>query len=327
MDEQPLRLDTDLAGVGEGGRDRAAERPGEIGVVVHEDGCVASKLEQSALFSGDRLQVPADPRASRERERREAFVSDEFFGDGDVAGDDLERIGGRARLSHEFGQLESRERRLRRGFQHDGATRRQRGRYLVADEVERKVERRHRNDGPGGNPGIATREPRCALRQIEGHHLATETSRFSAPSSSVDTARLTSARELEGFTCFARHELGEDLAALFDRLGDVTQDSLALERASRRIFSNARSAAERDPRRARRRPTQSRRRLAAPRIAHDGARRVFENIAADSERKPKGEVHAPQCRSLENATPEQLARRKTHEMQLAGLNDEPASRQ
>ena len=98
MHEQSLALDADLSRVSECRRERAAERPREIGVVVHDDGGVAAELEQDALLAGDRLEVPTDLGASGERECREAIVAHERFGDGDVAWEHLECARRSARL-------------------------------------------------------------------------------------------------------------------------------------------------------------------------------------------------------------------------------------
>ncbi len=53
VDEEALRLDAHLTGVRERRRDRPAERPGDVGVFVHEDRGVAAELEKGALFTGD----------------------------------------------------------------------------------------------------------------------------------------------------------------------------------------------------------------------------------------------------------------------------------
>ena len=136
---------------------------------------VAPELEQHALLAGDRLQVPADLRAPGERQRREAVVAHERLGHRVVARDAPapRLVPGAPASADALGQQERRQRRLRRGLEHDGAAARERGRDLVGDEVEREVERaRWRAPAPPARAPSCPSSRARRRRDVEGHHLA-----------------------------------------------------------------------------------------------------------------------------------------------------------
>ena len=145
----------------------------------------------------------------------------------------LSQPAGRPASSIELGEEQRRERRRRRGLEHDGAARRERGRELVRDEVAREVERRDRADDaarhaqrearafprpPAPRPSAPSRPRACAPRR---RRTCTSTSRASprrAPPSSACPPR----REISRATSSWRRpsspgDLDEDLGALVRR--------------------------------------------------------------------------------------------------------------
>ena len=114
-----------------------ARREGiEIGDVrVHQDGRVAAKLEEDALASRHRLEVPSDSGAPGKAQHREGIVSRQALRYRDRQMQDLEAAR-EGRPGKQLGQAERRERRLRRWLQHHRISRGDRRGDLVGDEIQ-----------------------------------------------------------------------------------------------------------------------------------------------------------------------------------------------
>ena len=80
VDKNPLDGNAGLAGIAEPAGYTAVSRSGNVRVVVHDDGGIASQLEQNLLLSRALFNVPADWSTSGEADQLDAFVGDENAG-------------------------------------------------------------------------------------------------------------------------------------------------------------------------------------------------------------------------------------------------------
>ena len=149
VDVDALHRDAGLARVAVAAGDDLRGRELEVGVGLDDHRRVVAELEPDLLARRAALDAPADLGRAGERDHRDVVVVDERVADGAAAaGDDVEpaRRAGRTRRAGSRRASSDGERRLRRGLQDDRAPGRDRGRDLVAHEVEREVERADRAD-------------------------------------------------------------------------------------------------------------------------------------------------------------------------------------
>src|SRR5437762_1923793 len=87
-------------------------------------------------------------------------------------GERVEPLGWQPRLQQDLRQPERRQRRVGRGLEHDRVTAREGGPHLVADEVEREVERADRHDDTARDPDRHAELAAAVRGPIEGDRLA-----------------------------------------------------------------------------------------------------------------------------------------------------------
>ena len=101
---------------------------------------VAAQLEDDVLLAGARLHAPADRRAAGEGQQLEPLVGDHPVTQLAAHGQDAHGARRQARLGHDLGHGEHRERVLGGRLEDDGAAGRDGRRQLVGGQVEREVE-------------------------------------------------------------------------------------------------------------------------------------------------------------------------------------------
>src|SRR5256885_2152989 len=167
LDEESRARGTHLALVVEDAGQRALDRRVHVGVREDDVRRLAAELERQALERSRGLahDLLADLRGARERDLVHARIAHERHpGLGARARDHVEHALGEPGLLAELGEPERRERRERRGFQHHGVPRRERGRDLPRREQEREVPR---HDGPAHADRLAEREREGVLAALE----------------------------------------------------------------------------------------------------------------------------------------------------------------
>ena len=126
LHEEAVRADARLPAVAILRRDRPLHRRVQIRIVEHDERRVAAELERELLHRGRALghQRLADRGRSRERQLADRGIRGQLAADlGRRSGDDVEHALRHAGALGKLGERQRGERRLRRGFQHDGAAR------------------------------------------------------------------------------------------------------------------------------------------------------------------------------------------------------------
>ncbi len=138
-----------LAGVEVGGEDALGDDGGEVGVVEHDVGRLATELEGDPLDgAGGHLGDPlAGPGRAGEADHVDAGMGgDRLADDRTGAGDQVEHAGRQADLVDDLGEDERVERGDLARLEHDGAAGGEGAADLADDLVERVVPRRDRAD-------------------------------------------------------------------------------------------------------------------------------------------------------------------------------------
>ena len=209
--------------------DRARDRRVEVGVREDEVRALAAELERQPL---DRLGAEPHDLAARlrragERDLVDAGVLDEIGARRrTVAGDDVDRAGGKADLGRELGEAQRRHGRLRIRLQDDRAAGRERGRELPRRHQQRVVPR---HDLAGDADRLLQRvgEERAADRVGAAGDRA---DRGSEEAEVLDRAEELGLRRGDRLADVARLELRQLLAVRGDRVGERVQQARALVR-------------------------------------------------------------------------------------------------
>ena len=167
-DEQARRGCADLAGVVERLRGGGVGRPLQVGVVQDDERGLAPELQvaQRDALGGRPQDRPPDLGGTGERDRGHPGMADERRARLRPAVHDVHDAGRKAGLEAESAEEVGRERRLLRGFQHDGVAACECRRSLRDREVEREVPRRDRRHHSVWHPMRAGGEARLVR---EGH--------------------------------------------------------------------------------------------------------------------------------------------------------------
>ena len=143
MDEDALRRDAALPGVGEAGDpDLRAAAFQSLSASMITGALLPSS--RPTFLRGARARIaPADLGRAGERDHGDVVVVDDGVADrAAAAGDDVQLLGGQpALVDQQLGERDGAERRLARRLEHDRAAGGDRRGELVGDEVEREVER------------------------------------------------------------------------------------------------------------------------------------------------------------------------------------------
>src|SRR6185437_6128334 len=149
VNKNPLYPDTTLPGLVEAARDQPRDHEIQSRLLVRIDdaGRVATQFQHHFLLARARLEFPADL-AAGERQELQAFVRDEWVGILDAARQDRERALRQIGFRQHFTDDQRADRRAFGRLQHERAARRDRGRDLVRDQVQREVEWRDEGTRP-----------------------------------------------------------------------------------------------------------------------------------------------------------------------------------
>jgi len=139
VDGDALDRDADLPGEGEGPLHEFLRRPGEVRRSVDPRGSRTAELEVRGTPFELTGKVPTHARRAREGKLREPLVAHEATRDLVVGVQHGEHPRRQVAAMAEIRDGQADERGLRRGFEHDGATRRDRRDDLVEGQVQRKV--------------------------------------------------------------------------------------------------------------------------------------------------------------------------------------------
>ncbi|ABA50512.1 hypothetical protein BURPS1710b_2316 [Burkholderia pseudomallei 1710b] len=203
---------------------RALHRGREIGVVENHRRRFAAQFERDALHAGRGELGDALARARRAGERHHVDIGvarERLADDGPVAAHEIEHAGGQPRVVNRLGEDERIERCDLGRLQRDRAARRERGRDLQRDLVERIVPGRDRRD----DADRLAHDERIAHLLLEREGLG----EFRIRAPVVDRpADLDRTRQLDRHADFARDRLRELLAARLQVLGDLVQIAGAL---------------------------------------------------------------------------------------------------
>ena len=140
--EDPLGRDAHLAGVGEPGARDGLGHLVQVGVRHDDHRGVGPELHRHPLDPGDPADPLPDVPAPGEGDLPDPRVRAEQVAQlAARAGEALDPLGGQPRLEQDLGELEGRQRRVGGRLHDDGVAGGQRGPDLVADEIQREVER------------------------------------------------------------------------------------------------------------------------------------------------------------------------------------------
>src|SRR2546425_336637 len=158
-------------------------------------------------------------------------------------GERVEPLGWQPRLQQDLRQPERRQRRVGRGLEHDRVTAREGGPHLVADEVEREVERADRHDDPARDPDRHAELAAAVRGPIEGDRLAVHAAgRLGRLHHRVHGAQGLGASLREDLPFLLRDQRAELLHARGHLLGRGVEDLQRSKLVSRAIALAPRSA-------------------------------------------------------------------------------------
>ncbi|SEK09162.1 hypothetical protein SAMN05216550_117123 [Paraburkholderia tropica] len=230
---EPRARRADLAVIEEDRARRAFDRALRIAVVEHDHGALAAEFERNALQIARALLADDAAHFGRagERDLVDVRMAHECCARRlALAGDDVEHARRKARFVREFGETDRGERRFLRGFEHDGAAARERGRDLPHGHQQRKIPRHDGGDHARGHAtrgGVVAHARRKREREIDraAFDLGRPARHVTQPLHAA--AHFQHFRKAQQFALIERFERGEFVAVLLDEIGELEQQTLA----------------------------------------------------------------------------------------------------
>jgi hypothetical protein len=174
VNEEPLDRHAELPGELERPDHAARRGPLEIRGPIDDRRRIAPELEDHLLLAGPGLERPANGRAAGERQELEPLIADHLLADIAAHRHDADRALWRSRLDDDLAEPEERERRLRRGLQHDRVAGGHGRRKLVHGQPEWQVERADCRDRPDREAAGHAHPVARRWNQVERDDLAAD---------------------------------------------------------------------------------------------------------------------------------------------------------
>ena len=176
LDDHPLRRDALLPAGLEGRTGDALGGGLDIGIGQHDVGSVGAQLSQKLLGTGGTHQRITRGSTTGEGHRHHQFVTHQGLGRVTIASDDIEQSGRQAGLNEQLCHLQRHPGRGRMRLDHHGVASGQRRSDLLHQQVDWRIERRHRGhhtkrDMPGEAHATGSAGHRihrhCFARQVQ----------------------------------------------------------------------------------------------------------------------------------------------------------------